>query len=154
MKDTETLPFCDITSDSAVHNVGLLAMITYFIKSRTFLANHRTQTPTSPSLLPYDILLNIVKYVDRETRFALSATSKLLRECIERVGPKLGNFQLLKYDADSKNFIAWRDGDDLVQIKICRHTNGRIRSLQRENTLSRGATTGIHPPGKCYSVNT
>jgi hypothetical protein len=120
VKHTETLPFCDIVSDSdpAVHNVGLLVMIAYFTQSRTSLANHRTRTPTSPSSLPYDILLNIVKYVDWETTITLSATSKLLRECVERLGPKLGNFQLLKYDAHSRDFLACRDGDTFVKIKI------------------------------------
>ena len=126
VKHTETLPFCDVTSDSltAVNNVGLLVMITYFTQSRTSLTNHRTQTPTSPSSLPYDILLNIVKYVDWETIITLSATSKLLRECVERLGPRLGNFQLLKYDAHSRDFLACRDGDDLVKIKIQHFNDG------------------------------
>ena len=119
VKHTETLPFCDITtSKSVVHNVGLPAMITYFTKSRTSLANHRTQTPTSLSPIPYDILLTIVKYVDLETTITLSATSKLLRECVERLGPRIGNFRLLKYNADSKDFVACQDGDDLVKIRI------------------------------------
>lgn len=129
VKHTETLPFwaSDITSESdsvpVVHKVGLLAMITYFTQSRTSLANHRTQTLTNPSSLPYDILLNIVKYVDWETTIILSATSKLLRECVERLGPKLGNFQLLKYDAHSRVFLACRDGDDLVKINIQPRSN-------------------------------
>ena len=118
VKHSETLPFYDIASDSAVHNVGLLAMITFFTQSRTSLANHRTQTPTSPSSLPYDILLNIVEYVDWKTTITLSASSKLLRECVERLGPRLGNFQLLKYVADSKTFLACRDGDALVNVDI------------------------------------
>ena len=118
IKHTETLPFYDTTSYSAADNVGLVAMITYFTRSRTSLANHRTQTPTSPSSLPYDILLNIVKYADWETTITLSATSKLLIECVERLGPKVGNFQLLKYDAHSNTFLASRDGDDHVKIKI------------------------------------
>jgi hypothetical protein len=130
VKHTETLPFCDIIEDSgsAVHNVGLPVMITYFTQSRRSLAYHRTQTPTSPSSLPYDILLNIVKYVDWETTITLSAASKLLRECVGKLGPKLGNFQLLKYDADLKNFLACRDGDDLVKINFKfnweHHSNG------------------------------
>jgi len=128
VKHTETLPFCDITSRSVVHNVGLFAMITYLTRSRTSLANHRVQTPTSPSSLPYDILLNIVKYVDWETTVTLSATSKLLRECVERLGPKLGNFQLLKYDAHSKIFLACRDGDALVKITILLFNELYVRS--------------------------
>ena len=118
VKHTETLPFCYIVPYGVVHNVGLLAMITYFTRSRRSLAYRRVQTLASPSSLPYDILLNIVKYVDWETTLTLSASSKLLRECVERLGPKLGNFQLLKYDAHSKNFLACRDGDDLVKIEI------------------------------------
>ena len=125
VKHTETLAFCGVTTFSVVYSdVGLRAMITYFTRSRTSLANHRTKTPTSPSSLPYDILLNIVKYVDWETTLTLSATSKLLRECVERLGPKLGNFQLLKYDAHSKKFLARRDGDALVEIKIQRFNAG------------------------------
>ena len=126
VKHTETLPFCGSVShsDPAVHNIGLLVMIIYLTQSRTSLANHRTQTLTSPSSLPYDILLNIVKYVDWETTITLSATSKLLRECVERLGPKLGVFQLLKYDADSRTFLAYRDGDTLVTIKIQHFDNG------------------------------
>jgi hypothetical protein len=120
VKHTETLPFFDDSdaSDSVVPNVGLLAMITFLTQSRTSLARHRTRTPTSPSSLPYDILLNIVKYVDWKTTVTLSATSKLLRECVERLGPKLGDFQLLKYDARSEHFLACRDGDKLVKIII------------------------------------
>ena len=118
VKHTKTLTFCKITPYSVVHNVGLLAMITYFTRSRRSLANHRTQTPTSPSSLPYDILLNIVKYADSETAVKLSATSKLLKECVERLGPKLGKFQLLKYDTHLKNFLACWDGDVPVKLKI------------------------------------
>jgi hypothetical protein len=121
VKHTETLPFFDDTSYSVVPNVGLLAMITFLTRSRTSLANHRTRIPTSPSSIPYDILLNIVKYVDWKTTVTLSATSKLLRECVERLGPKLGNFQLLKYDADSESFLACQDGDKFVKIKIQRY---------------------------------
>ena len=125
VKHTETLTFYnnDTTSSPPVDNVGLLAMITYLTRSRTSLAHHRTQTPTTPSSLPYDILLNIVKYVDWETTITLSATSKLLRECVERLGTKLGNFQLLKYNAHTNSFLACRDGDDLVKINIlpCYH---------------------------------
>ena len=122
VKHTETLPFCDITSSfSVVHNVGLLVMIAYFTQSRTSLANHRPQTLTSSSSLPYDILLNIVKYVNWETTITLSATSKLLRECVERLGPKLGKFQLLEYDAHSRNFLVSLDGDDCVTKIRIRH---------------------------------
>ena len=127
VKHTETLPFCDrfesrSFSAPAVNNVGLLVMITYIAQSRTTLANHRPEALTIPSSLPYDILLNIVKYVDQETTITLSATSKLLRHCVERLGPKLGNIQLLKYDAHSGKFLACRDGDTLVKIKIRLHS--------------------------------
>jgi hypothetical protein len=121
VKHTETLPFFNDTYYLVVPDVGVLLMITYLTQSRTSLANHRsdrTRIPTSPSSLPYDILLNIIKYVDWETADTLCATSKLLRECVERLGPKLGNFQLLKYDANSEMFLACRNGDNLVKIGI------------------------------------
>ena len=146
VKHTETLLFCDITSHSAGYNAGLPAMITYFTQSRKSLANHRPQTPISPSSFPYDILLNIVKYVDWETTITLSATSKLLRECIERLGPKLGNFRLLKYDADLKNFLACRDGDDLVRVEInCGDGNSLLPS--RSNARSDLFNVKIRYPG-------
>ena len=120
VKHSETLPFCDITPRSVDVNVGLPTMITYFTQSRTSLANHRTQTPTSFSSLPYDILLNIVKYVDWETTVTLSATSKSLRECVERLRPRLGNFQLLKYDLVKINIQSPSKVEfDLFVVKMC-----------------------------------
>ena len=135
VKHTEALPFCDIIVNVSpvIHNVGLPVMISYFTQSRRSLAKDRIRTPSSPSSLPYDILLNIVEYADWKTTISLSATSKLLRECVERLGPKLGNFRLLKYDVDLKNFLACRDGDDLVKVEINRlpenhHYRAKVRS--------------------------
>ena len=97
------------------------SLLTYLTQSRISLSNHRrTEIPTSPSSLPYDILLNIVKYVDWKTTVTLSATSKLLKECVEGFGPKLGNLHLQKYDAASEFFFAYEDGDNLVKMKIHR----------------------------------
>lgn len=93
----------------------------------------------------------IVKYVDRETTVTLSATSKLLRECVERLGPKLGSFRLLKYDANSPNVLACRDGDALVKIYIQHYDPESCLSeflfiLKKiRYPKARQAYTGIHP---------
>jgi len=122
VKHTSTLPFTSSNyeaDDQTIPTPGVFAMIAQFTRSRKLLASlHRAQDVTKCGfILPYDVLVDIVEYVDWETAIVLSATSKVLRDCVERASPKCGPLHLLEY-VGPNTFIGRVIDGRLAEIKF------------------------------------
>jgi len=140
IKHTNVLPFYN-REDQTASTPGPFAMIAHLARSRSLLANlRRAQNVTrSRSILPFDILMDIVEYVDWETAVVLSATSKVLRDCVEKARPKCGELNLLEYVGPG-TFIG-RVGDGrLVEVKLEQHDYG-------QNNTSSSFLTVMRYPG-------